>query len=303
MTAISCREKFDKRKSSESVSIESVNGGYRVKRVRNHVRHFEVKTDNKYDDGYVAMQHPDVPRCFDPHPSDPFAYCKLVDPNPLAGSTIWEITCNYSTEVPDPTDEEEDPLSRPPLFWYEFNEIKLPFIQDRDGNYVLNTAGVPYNPSYEVPYVTTTLCFERNEPVCNVGYIKSLIGKTNGATLSGFAPGLLLCKTVDPRPQSEKGKKYQKVNYRFEENPLGWQPRILSRGVFELDSESGKLIRIKDKSGRDITEPIPLDGDGFALSPDDVMNNPNLLEYQEWPYFEEADFAAITNLPFPSGPA
>ena len=298
MTAISCTERFQERTSPETITLQaSEGGGLTAKVVRTHTRTFRVVTNNKFDDGFIAMQHYLIPKPFDPHPTDPTCSVRKRTPKPLAGDKAWLITVEYSSEVPDPSEQDENPLLRPVKQWLTFEETKVPLYVDDDGNPVVNTAGVAYDPPIEITSQNIIYNYERNEAYhASESTIAGYINHLNSSSFSGKAPRYVRCRKFKPDEQREKNLTYYKVNYEFEYNPFGFDPRPLSRGVLQLDGIPKKLVRIKDKQGRDITSPIPLDEDGYALEPDDVLNNPNLLHYQHFKGLAEADFGDL-NLP------
>lgn len=298
MVAIKCSERFQERASTETITLQaSEGGGLTAKIVRTHTRTFKVETNNRFDDGWVAMQHFQIPLPFAPHPTDPTCSVRKRTPKPLAGSTFWLITVEYSSEVPDPSEQDENPLLRPVKQWLTYEETKVPLFEDRHGNPCVNTAGVAYDPPLEITSQNIIYHYERNEPYhASESYISSYLNHLNSDSYNGKDPRYIRCRQFKPDEQREKNLTYYKVSYEFEFNKFGFDPRPLSRGVLEYDPVSEKLVRIKDKQGRDITSPVPLDGDGAALEPADVLNNPNLLEYQLFEGLEEADFADL-NLP------
>lgn len=303
MTAYYCEEKFDERPSTFSLALEAgQGGGIRAKTTTAHTRTFEVRCSSKYDDGYIACQHYKIPRFFDPHPNDPTSFVRKVSPSPLAGSTVWLVKVEYSSEVPDPSEEETHPLLRPVKSWQTFEEIKVPVYQDRNGNPIVNTAGVPYDPPIEIPSENIIYHFERNEATYFESRVVQFLNKLNSSSYVGKNPRTVRCRRFEGEPKTEKGFRFFTVNYEFEFNWFGYDPNPLSRGVLQIDEavfqSTGDIrhVRIKDVHGRDVTSPVPLDGDGYALTPDSVLNNPNLLSYQTFEVQEEADFGQL-NLP------
>lgn len=303
MVAINCTERFQERTFNSTMTLEAGEGGaIRAKVVRTHTRSFEVVCSSKWDDGFVASQHYLVPRHFDPHPTDPTCSVRKVTPSVLAGATVWKIMVEYSSEVPDPGDYEEHPLLRPVKAWMTAEEVKIPLFQDRFGNPVINTAGVAYDPPVEITSINKVYHFERNEASWSEAKVDAYLNHLNSSSFCGKPPRHVRCRKFDPQEQREKQIKYFKVGYEFEYNQFGFDPRPLSRGVLQIDEEwynfSGEVrhIRIKDRMGRDVTQAIPLSGDGYALQPGDVLSNPNLLEYQTFEGLEEMNFGAL-NLP------
>lgn len=295
MTAISCNELFQDRSTSESVVLESKPGFVQAKRARTHTRSFKVLCDSKWDDGWIALQHPDLPVLFDQHPSDGMASCRSRKPSPMAGATWWKILCEYSTEIPDAQEEDENPLMRPVKKWLEFPESKVPMWKDLDGKPCVNTAGSAYDPPLERTVFSVVYCFEKNVPYFSESSAAAYLGKVNSSTFQGKPARSVMCRKYKPEEMTEKQFHYWKVNLELEYNAYGWDQRPLSRGVYELD-EDNKLVRIKDKHGRDVSDPVPLDANGQLLTPDQVLNSPNLLHYQYFKGPGEANFSSL-NLP------
>lgn len=260
-------------------------------------RTFLVTTDDAELDGpYEVCFCAGVPRIGDPFPSNPLYTCRTITPEPVASPSLsWYVTCEYSRRSNDPDDEPDNPLNRPVEIDIGSVKYRQVITVDQSGDGITNSAGDAFDPPPEIERSHPTITFTRNEPFFNFAtHSKPYVNYVNSSTFSGGDSGTVKCSEINATFHRENNQDYWQVRYVFEYNPDGWQLSLLDLGYnyLALDSGSGtiKRYRLKDGDGRDITTPVPLDGTGVDIAPDDL---PAAAVYLDFTVFPSVDFGAL----------
>lgn len=235
--------------------------------VRTHTRMWKAHASAKTDTGMDLLAHASIPRMFAPHPDDFAASVRRREPRQAADNWAqWECVIEYSTETPDPSREIPDnPLAQPVKRSFNVEFASRIRIKDRDGNFILNRAGVPYNPPYEEDRVLGVHRFVRNEASLTQSRIDAYINRINSAAIGSRGVGTVRMTRFDGEEMFSNGIPYVEVHYEFIHDPLGWQPDLAETSFMQKNA-AGKLVRIKDENGEDTAEPWPIDINGARIA-------------------------------------
>jgi hypothetical protein len=172
--------------------------------------------------------------------------------------------------------------------WAQFEEA---VDRDINGNPILNTAGVPYNPPVMRDVSRPILTLIRNEQSFDPSVAETFKDKTNEDVFYGYAPKLVkMHDIVGTELFHPACARYVRVNYETHFKPIrggqayGWTRDILSAGYQQI--VGGKLVPILSK-GVPVTEAVPLDASGAQLA---VGGTPY---YQQFDVYEGATFGDL----------
>jgi len=200
------------------------------------------------------------------------------DDNPF----FWTVRCEYSSEpydVQQRTEEQQDPLSRPPIFSVGTSRVQRVFDHDAWGQPVVTSAGAPFSPLPEADDTRIVLTVERNESSPDWLTILSYQDAVNSDSFLGFPPGTGKVK-IEAQSMYENNSYYWKLTYTFELRNFvtiqgtqwyGWDTHILDRGFYALDA-NGKPRLILDYQGNPPADPVLLDGTGKQQTTNSVTN-------------------------------
>jgi len=158
-----------------------------------------------------------------------------------------------------------DPLARPTLIYYGFSRYGQVVWQDVFFAPIMNSAGEYYDPPPEVDRSRLQIKMVRNEAVFDPNVALAYQDAVNSDVWFGIAPGLVRVN-ITGDPQQENGEYFYQVTYEFELRWDGWQLSILDQGRYAIPVSGGQPVRILDADGAEVTDPVPLDGQGGVLA-------------------------------------
>ncbi len=266
----------------------------------NRSRSFSVRTDSLESEDTIA-NHASTPQLGDSHPDSSFSICSSRKFNQDANSPLdWLITCQYTTDW-ETVETETDPLLFRPQVTWGTQYVQRPLVVDAadSSKKVLNTAGDPFDPPVMTDRPLTTCSISMNVAAIP-SWIFSLRNKVNNAALTirgvSIAEELALLRNLTISDDRYKnGTLYFRVEIELLIDEDGHKVKILNDGLHELDvSRTGTEKRTHIMfDGEPISQPIPLDVDGKAISSDDLPDSALILEFVQYP---PADFSVL-NLP------
>lgn len=210
----------------------------------------------------------------------------------------YVVVCSYERPSADPS-HEPNPLDRPDERSGDFTTERKPYDQDAAGNLALTTADMPLNPKptrlagvFQLKVTgnraSTTdysAWAEYLYPACAYNDAPVTIrGRT-------FGTATLLLRGISFDPQREGSYTFDRYTWTLDVNPAGWHfEKFPSRGLHELveDYEAlGPFPIFKGEPPKAVTEPWPLDANGYSLAADAT---PADVELE--PYFDK-DFGVF----------
>ena len=248
-------------------------------------------TDSAWDIDAAAV----VPRKFDPHPEDADLLCrKRTFTQSSEKPTFWIATIEYSTETDDQQQSDDNPLQRPVKRSWTTTDVSKPVFEDTAGVAIMNTAGLPYDPPTEMNASHVVLRYVRNEASFSGTLAASYNNRINSDTFAGYTAGKLRLK-ITADEDFYRGLSYWIVTYEMEENPDGWQKRLLSQGLMYKLSGGGNtyFLRCTEGDGEYVTEPVPLTSTGEQV---DAANLPGSAVFTTHNVYRTAVFGNL-NLP------
>lgn len=289
-------------------------GGDNLDRKRDYTRVFEVRTDDPQDDAFTAGAGTgsDIPRNGEPHPSDPDAIMvRIRAVQSSADDTLWEVTCEYSSDIPeeqgrealahttDGTPEENpnsstggssgtggsgdtivreiDPRNRPAQVSVRWEQTQEILRKDINGVAITNSAVRPYDPAptweRSYPVYTVTKNVSLNSEVLNLFHQEAYMEAVNSDEPWGFGAGILRVMALEWHSQVENGVAFAVVTLSLKFKWDGWKLKLADVGFHDID---GNKIGQDPKTLAFPTDPVPLDGEGFELA----AGLP--VEFQEW---------------------
>lgn len=226
------------------------------------------------------------------------------------GGVIWTATVTYSRLDPSkdergPTDPEtgvRDPFAAPPkLNWRSQVEEEAKLL-DRDGVWILNKAGDPFDPPITVPRPVVVAVVRRVEREFTSTWIEDYEGRVNSAEWLGFPAGEVLCQQVtsDREWNDDVAGWVWNTEYQFAFKKsitagdkvirAGWAAQVLNQGMRYKDPVSGKNVACLTADKIPVSQPAQLKSDGTQAGEDD---KPIYLTFNVYP---EVDFAGL-NMP------
>lgn len=229
-----------------SISIVRNNG-------RNTVRTpftFKVRADSKDQDRLQVLACPGLPVVGETI-SAGYGMCigKKGVRSALA-TDIWDIECEFSTEVEEGTDP-QTPQQGDPIAWVPTAEIQFEVFdevvrKDKSGTPKLfvNSAKSPFETGLTIPKTITRRDFFQFEPpTTTISQIEDRNNKVNDATYpvsGGRAAKTLLLQVRSAKIGFYYGQRCWLIDYSLKYNPDTWTLKMLDVGYSYLDSGNRK---------------------------------------------------------------
>ena len=279
-----------------------------------YTRRWEIRTDDPLDGPKTVSAHPDIPARGSPYvtdtESDPLALAQDAQVERSSEDpTLWYVSVTYqssfdwptgiqpagaepspgsgaaggSGSAPEPGEQEENPLNRPPVWRCSFQTTQKVAEKTFAGNAILNAAGLPFDPPLmrDVSYPVITLTRNQANPPDE----RLLQDAVNDAEWCGRPERSVRVTGLEYGPKYENGTAFFEVTYQLSIKYPNWDFEVLNAGYTELSG--GAWVAITDANGRPPTEPVPLDVAGAKLDPDD---DPTFLTFRIYP---ERDFGTL----------
>ena len=249
---------------------------------------FRVFSDNREkDDDLAILDFPSIPKRGAPYSFEGTTRFGLRarDYTPkyvgVFGSHggIWDVEVSYDNslkadEPPDPS--EADPFTITP----RMEKIEVPMEFDLDGRLVRNSAEQKYDPPPLLELYYPVFSIGRTEYTNPCRRMIEFNNRVNGVEFWGFPPGKICMINISPSTSVTWGAPSWQVQYEIGINLYDdidiWQSELLDSGTKERvqvqDSGNNRrfvdAIAILDAQGKEVTEPVPLDGTGHKLPKD-----------------------------------
>lgn len=247
---------------------------------REYQRVFRVYTDSNHDAAATIITHPSLPALgsgyITPNEADAGALCKKVEASQNAEDPLqWTVTATYDTDVPDPEEQEENPLNRPAQWKFSFSKYTKAVEKDLDDKAIVNSAGMPFLPPVEIDQSRPVINVTINKATFSYIYVLNLQDAVNMDAWNGFAPNTLKIAGIEVSSQYENNIAFWQLTYNIEVNWEGWNPmKVLDQGYYEKELVSGEegsqsaVYRrelIRDDFGQPMSGPTLLNGSGEQL--------------------------------------
>lgn len=234
-----------------------------------------------------------------PYPNDPNATCQRVAIGPVGVKTrqpflAYFVKVNWSTLAPLPNQVNTNPTTMRTVWSLRPTIISRYIVKDRNSNMIVNAAGQPFDGGIPVDVRLGTAVARKNTDAAS--YDKSNVlansGKLNSTTYLGAAPKTLQVD-IEANEKYEGDYHYWEETYTFTYDPLGWQPKPMNAGFYQL--VAGVPTRITDKDldpaadANPVQEPEPLLTTG-AIVPPTLAARPSQCNFIEVDYFPTMDF-------------
>jgi hypothetical protein len=226
----------------------------------------------------------------DADPEDSNLKCKSLDAtrqksNP--NNILYLATVNYTSIANEliGVGAGADPLEADSVYTLTFNSRTVALDKFADGTPILNSAkdfiqGLEKTCSFAVMQVS------RNEASYALSEALLYVDHVNSDTFYGITAGNAYCRAINAQTKAKPDGSgiYYAVTYEIELNLNpdfpAFKLKVLDRGKRKL--VSGKQTAIKDKDGgKDITEPVLLNGSGLPLDP--PTGDPSWIEGDIYP--------------------
>jgi hypothetical protein len=213
-----------------------------------------------------------IPRLWDAHPYDPWAYVMRKTCNNIGGYH-WEVVCEY--------ERVEEPLETPFRLSYSHAYSHEQIDKDADGAPITNSALETSDPPLMEECPELVMRFEdnwsREDP--RINKLAEYINTVNSDYFFGgrYAPGTCLCRCVEASEARLAGLWYYMMVIEIHVRPDGWQKRFLDEGFRVVVKDSAgnpekdddgnlKFRTLTDSEGNPLTAPVMLDGTGSRLA-------------------------------------
>lgn len=253
---------------------------------RTYTRKWIVISSTRFEDPITVETASGIPLVQAAYPTDPFALVTDKSAAQQADMKTWVVTVNYNTSFDqDPANFVEDPLSRPAVFEADFERTTRAFQFDKDGDPILATNGLPYDPPLEADVSPLTITITKNQASGSVAAQAALQDVINSDAFLGFGVRQLKLR-VSAKQKQDNGILYFEWKYTLSHNPFGWRKKVLDMGYHYKDSD-GELVKARDVYGDPVASPVLLDGFGGFL-PDG-----GTPVFNEFKFYQETGFSGV----------
>lgn len=203
--------------------------------------------------------------------------------------TWWLLTCDYSNKLLD------NPLNDPAEIDSTTEKLSRILIRDRNGNWVANSAGFPYDPPAEVDDSRTVFRVSKNVADRPTWYPMGYKDAVNDDVFTIDGLSVLIGKAKIESLSLSAWKKRSGVDYRtlgltIAVDALGWDVHVLDAGYMEKDAATpSKKGAIQDDKGFQSSTPWPLDGAGRKLADPSPAN----FVYRTHEAYQRKPFSAL----------
>ena len=268
-------------------------GGGDSRYIRRYTRAFTVTVSSSRDGPEVVLAATGIPRVWAPYvpasgKADLRSWCKDVDAKPTDSPYVWRVTAKYDGErdVP-PSRQNEQPHLRPPEVSFSVNRVAVPWLYDRKGYAITNSAGEVFDPPPEEDEKRLQIRIARNQKDLDYLYYMTFVDTVNADVWFSFKRGMVKCSDIKADLQFEQGAEYWRVVFIFEVkwprvpcnaqwgnqgDQIGrrtvpsWTRWFLDRGFRERDVRTGNLKPIKSPTNLGfVSQPALLNGRGRAI--------------------------------------
>ena len=232
---------------------------------RSYTRTFKLSTSSKSESAYDVGSHISLPVIGQPHPDDPFAFCTTLTPDPTDPWRGWTVTAQYS----DARTMSEDATSDGAVITWGSEQFQRPAVFDRNGDFIVNSAGDPFDPPNMMDDSRRVVTVQKNltvVPTWILDYQDAVNSDSfiiDGVTV---AAGLAKMQAVTVgEVQRRNGNTFRSVNFTIHLQRDGWLLRPLDAGFREI--AYGGLVNIKNPGDDELPgAPVPLNGSGVSLA-------------------------------------
>jgi len=289
--------------------------------LRTYSRVFQVITNSPTHSVYEIGSHASIPLLWSLHPDDLRCFCDKITPKRLAASReVWEVTCTYTNKVDVDDEPDQNPLTRPwRLSWTSqlFTKVAERGIKretinaqgttvspapsgDVEGP-IINSAGDQFDPPVEIEQSNWQLTAKKNiatVPTWLMDYRDSL--NHADITIAGilFPAGTLRINSMAIGEYSyENNVGFYPFEIQIAQRSERWMRELLDQGTHEVKtvSVSGVAtkarLRVVDRKGQHVTEPVRLNGLGVKLDEDADVEDSIFIRYQV--YLKERNYTAL----------
>ena len=183
-----------------------------------------------------------------------------------------------------------NPLLRPPEISWGTRAEAAVAEEDKDGEPITNSAGIPFDPPLEVEERIAVLTVVKNMARYNGIQMLEYIGRTNHARWLNQPAGKWRLADANADVVIEEGIAFWKVRLVFEYRAKGWKRRVLDAGYMQLNDAGDGWTYCTDELGNRVSRPVPLDGFGYQADPNDPAH------YITFNLLDEANFANLKPL-------
>lgn len=277
-------------------------------------------TDDDIDDIYFGNHG--CPQIGDQYSFDTFAYCVDVDiKEPTNNGSEPDdrlrrkVVATYETIDPQnlQNGQQGNIADRVPIRSRTSVDLTIPLVFDRDGNLIVNSAGIPFSPPLTAVVKSQIFTYEVYSTVFSDSFAAQYENKLNSKAIGRWDKYQVRCNrisavdTYDPL----QGKSY-KITYEFQSNPdpRGWRIFVPDTSLmhfqpiretdytqkFPKDSTKwgvgNKRLERITLGGRQISQQTYIKN-GVVIDPQDLIDGTVTPDYIYVPFYEFADFTQL----------
>ncbi len=260
-----------------------------------YTRGFRIVTNDRHDADLDILGASGTPKDGDVHPDDPIAFIRgrnaVMEHQPF----VWRMLCRYSSG----REVSNNPLADPAIITWNTEQFQKSFIEDINGNAVLNSAGDPFDPPHIIDNARWAVSVRKNVsgvPAAILSYRNAI--NSNVFVIQGIPVGIRRGKIS----AIHIGEVLHRNSVAFvvfsyilqlkDSTEDDWRPRLLDQGLYELVEDVLQPIKVQPPSleaGEAVTTPKQLDGSGVAIV------NPTVLTgvFRTFAGNRELDFSVL----------
>jgi hypothetical protein len=280
-------------------------GGTQEQSKTDFSRTFKVKCDDYRDGAAVIFAHPDIPIILSSYVCSgsevwSSALLRSRTAKLLGGNNddgfLWQVDCKYSTKGDGDEEEgQENPILQPTQISVRTNRFTRAIDKDRSDPplKIANSAGQGFDPPLEIDDSRPSLVLKKNVSYFSLAWLEEYKDATNSDDYLGFpqyfwkVASITADRTYWDAPDGSRFY-YWEASLEIEGNDeLWWPTKVLDRGRYQK-GPGNTLLPIRVGTDRKpVQDPVPLDGAGGNLGPDD---DPIFLEFD---VYKRRSFGAL----------
>lgn len=238
---------------------------------------FHVIVDNKLDGPGLIRVHPNIPKIGQVYrfgsDYDPLAYCQGVELTQGSYPYRWEGVANYDTQIEFAPNQNENPLLRPAIKSWDFQEIERALVYDVFGNAIHNSAKDRFDPSPTNTVAMPTLTIVRNELTYSSSLANTYFNSVNSDQfILGILPRQARIHHITGREMFDTGIRFWEVTY-----VINFLQETFDRFLLDAGYRDVRGHAFRDPlDATPLGYPSLLNGKGYSIAPAATKTNDNI---------------------------
>jgi hypothetical protein len=192
------------------------------------------------------------------------AVCRSLSGSQRENSLVWDFSAEFSSEVTENEDSNDDPNAWVPVYETKFERIVEPALEDVNGDPFTNSADQPYPNNLMIPRFLPIWTFSQFEPATvSDEDIVDRNETVNDGVFRGRAAKTLLMTVESSQLGFFYGARRRFTQYSLKYNSKTWAVKVLDKGTAYKQGGVSKAFAVQSPNSGPVVIEGGLDGSGL----------------------------------------